>query len=250
MMCRHRPAPLRGGRPAGARVNPLLVVGAIASALTWAVACSSATAGATGHSVTVAQAKTQLLVASDMPKGWSTEHGTANTQNGAYPAGSTYIACLGAAGLPEAVPPETDTPYFENKDGSEEIQDSISVFKTMNAAQSSFDALANPSFAACVTSALNAYLKSDPPKGGTLGTLTVSPPLGTKFGAHTNGYVVETPITTQGQQVVLTATTVFFLRGTLGQQLTFNEYTNSGSSTTFPPAVIRRMIAVAERKGA
>jgi hypothetical protein len=247
-MRRPRPAPRRGRRPTGARVNSLLLVGATASALTWAATCSSGAAAATGHAVTVAQAKTHLLAASDMPKGWSTERGTANTQNGAYPAGSTYIECLGAAaGLPETVPPETDTPYFQNKDGSEEVQDSITVFKTSSAAQSSFAALANPTFAPCVTNALNLYLKSNPPKGGTLGSLTVSPPLGTKFGAHTNGYVVETPITTQGQQIVLTATTVFFLRGTLGQQLTFNEYSGSGSSAAFPPAVIRHMVAVAER---
>jgi hypothetical protein len=248
MMRRRTPAPLRGRRPTGARVNSLLLVGTVACALTWAAAGSSATAAARSKAVTVAQAKTHLLVASDMPKGWSTERGTANTQNGSYPAGSNYIACLGAAaGLPEAIPPETDTPYFQNKDGTQEIQESISVFKTSAAAQSSFAALANPAYSACATSALNAYLKSNPPKGGTIGTLTVSPPLGTKFGAHTNGYVVETPITTQGQKVVLTATAVFFLRGTLGQQLTFNEYSTSGSSVAFPPAVIRRMISVAER---
>jgi hypothetical protein len=225
------------------------VVGTVVGALTWAAAGSSATGAATSQPVTVAQAKTHLLVASDLPKGWSKESGTANTQNGAYPSGSGYIACLGAAaGLPEAVPPETDTPYFQNKDGSEELQDSISVFKTSSAAKSSFAALANPAYAACVTSALNAYLKSNPPKGGTLGTLTVSPPIGTKFGAHTDGYVVETPITTQGQQVALTSTTVFFVKGTLGQQLTFNDYNAGTSSAAFPSATIRQMIAAAEKK--
>jgi len=243
------PAPGRRHRRTGPRVNSLLVVATVAGALTWAAAGSSATGAATSPAVTTAQAKTRLLVASDLPKGWSKESGTANTQNGAYPSGNGYAACLGAAvKLPEAAPPEADTPYFQNKDGSQEIQDSISIFKTSNAAKSSFATLANPAYAACLTTALTAYLKSSPPKGGTIGTLAVSPPIGTKYGAHTNGYVVETPITTQGQQIVLTSTTVFFLRGTLGQQLTFNEYNAAGSTTAFPPAVITRLVAVAEKK--
>jgi hypothetical protein len=41
---------------------------------------------------------------------------------------------------------------------------------------------------------------------------------------------------------------VFFVRGTLGQQLTFTEYGGGSSGTPFPPAEIRRMITVAERK--
>ena len=248
-MRRRTPAPWRGHRAPGARINSLLVVGIVAGALTWAAAGSSVAGAALNQAVTTAQAKTHLLVASDLPKGWTKESGTANTQNGAYPAGSGYSSCLGAAAnVPATVPPETDTPYFQNKDGSLEIQDSISIFKTSSAAKASYAALANPAYAGCLTNALNAYLKSNPPKGGTLGTLTVSPPIGTKFGAHTDGYVVETPITTQGQQVALTSTTVFFLKGTLGQQLTFNDYNAGTSSAAFPSATIRQMIAAAEKK--
>ena len=227
----------------------VMLAGTMACALTWATACWSAPGAAAGQPVTGAQAKTHLLVLSDLPKGWSTERGTANTQNAAYPAGSTYIACLGAgAGLPEAVPPEVDSPYFQNKDGSQEVQDAISSFKTSAAAHSSFAALANPAFAACASSALNAYMKSNPPQGATIGTLTVGPPLGTKFGAHTNGFELTGPITSQGQTVDMTTTTVFFIRGTLGQQLTFTEYGPGGSGTAFPPAEIRHMITTAERK--
>lgn len=227
--------------------RPFMLAGTVTCALTWAVASWSAMAAA--QPVTKAQAKTHLLVLKDLPKGWSTERGTADTQNAAYPAGSTYIACLGpAAGLPEAVPPEVDSPYFQNKDGSQEIQDAISGFTTSAAAQSSFAALANPAFAGCASSALNAYMKSNPPQGGTVGTLTISPPLGAQFAAHTNGFVLTSPITSQGQTIVMRSTTVFFVRGTLGQQLTFTEYGGGSSGTPFPPAEIRRMITVAERK--
>jgi hypothetical protein len=226
----------------------VVLAGTVACALTWTAAGWSAMAAA--QPGTAAQAKTHLLVLADLPKGWSTEKGTANTQNAAYPAGSTYTACLGpAAGLPEAVPPEVDSPYFQNKDGSQEIQDAISTFKTSATAKSSFAALSSPAFAGCASSALNAYLKANPPQGATLGTLTVSPPLGAKFGAHTNGFVLTSPITTQGQTVIMMTTTVFFIRGTLGQQLTFTEYgAVGGSGTPFPPAEIRHMITVAERK--
>jgi hypothetical protein len=224
--------------------------GTVACALTWTAAYLSAGGGAAAAGPgTEAQAKTHLLVLADLPKGWSTEKGTANTQNAAYPAGSTYVTCLGAAaGLPEAIPPEVDSPYFQNKDGSEEMQDAISGFATPAAARSSFAALANPAFAGCASSALNAYMKSNPPKGGTVGMLTMSPPLGTKFGAHTNGYVLTSPITSQGQTVVMRTTTVFFIRGTIGQQLTFSEYSAGSSDKPFPPAEIRHMITVAESK--
>ena len=84
------------------------------------------------------------------------------------------------------------------------------------------------------------------PKGATVGTLSVSPPLGPRFGAQTNGYVVEVPITSQGSKLLLTATSVFFVKGDLGQQLTFNDYAPSGASGVFPPAVIRHMVAVAK----
>ena len=229
--------------------RPVMLAGTMACTLTWAAACWAAAGAAAGQPVTGAQAKTHLLALSDLPKGWSTERGTADTQNAAYPAGSPFIACLGAgAGLPEAVPPEVDSPYFQNKDGSQEMQDAISTFKTSAAAHSSFAALASPAYAACASNALNAYLKSNPAQGATIGTLTVGPPLGTKFGAHTNGYQLTGPITSQGQTVVMTTTTVFFIRGTLGQQLTFTEYGSGSSGTAFPPAEIRRMITMAERK--
>ncbi len=174
--------------------RPVMLAGTMACTLTWAAACWAAAGAAAGQPVTGAQAKTHLLALSDLPKGWSTERGTADTQNAAYPAGSPFIACLGAgAGLPEAVPPEVDSPYFQNKDGSQEMQDAISTFKTSAAAHSSFAALASPAFAACASNALNAYLKSNPAQGATIGTLTVGPPLGTKFGAHTNGYRADRP---------------------------------------------------------
>ena len=212
------------------------------------MAGSVAAGGTSSNSpVTLAQAKSHLLTATDMPKGWSIEPGTTKTQNASYPAGSSYIACLGAAGgLQAALPPETDTPYFENKSGSQEIQDSISGFASAAGARASFDALANPRFAGCATGLLNHAMQTSAPKGATIGAVSVSPPLGPRFGPQTSGYVVEVPITTEGSKLLLIATSVFFVKGDLGQELIFNDYAPTGGGGAFPPAVIKRMVAVAK----
>jgi hypothetical protein len=184
-----------------------------------------------------------------MPKGWSTESGTANTQNAAYPAGEGYAQCLGEpTGFPAAVPPEVDSPYFQNRDGSLEVQDSITVFNTAAQATSSFSTLASPKVAGCATTLLNSYLSSNPPKGAKIGTVTVSPPLGSRFGLDTNGYVVAAPITANGVTGMMTTTYVFFVRGQLGQQLMFTVYSNAGSSSSFPASTIRHLTTVAQER--
>ncbi|HEY2562707.1 MAG TPA: hypothetical protein VGI44_03280, partial [Acidimicrobiales bacterium] len=229
------------------RVAVLAASGAMAGGLLVAVVPPPA-ALASGSS-TLAQAKKDLLVRSDMPKGWFTESGTANTQNGEYPAGPNFAQCLGEpANFPAAAPPEVDSPYYQNKDGSLEVQDSITVFANAAQATSSFGALANPKLEGCATTLLNDYLSANPPKGGTVGTATVSPPLGSKFGPATDGFVEVAPITAQGEKATATTTTVFFLRGVVGQQLDFSVYSAPGSSGTFPAALIRQLTTLAQKR--
>jgi hypothetical protein len=200
------------------------------------------------RSAATADAKKDLIVRSDMPKGWSTEAGTANTQNGAFPAGAALAQCLGeSAGFPAEGPPEVDSPYYQNGDGSLEVQDSITVFTSAAQARSSFSALANPKFSGCFAPLLNSYLSSsNPPNGGKIGTVTVSAPLGSQFGPRTNGYLSTASITAAGVKAMMNQTLVYFVRGKLGQQLIFTLYSNPGSSPGFPPSVIRHLVRVAQ----
>ena len=154
---------------------------------------------------------------------------------GLFPGGAAY-------------PPEVDSPYFQNADGSLEIQDSISVFATAAQAKWSFNTLANSKLAGCMTALLNSYLSRNQPKGAKVGTMTMSPPLGSRFGPHTNGYITVAPITVQGVTMMMNQTLVAFVRGKLGQQILFTLYNTPGSSSSFPPSVIRHLVTVAQKR--
>ena len=76
-----------------------------------------------------AQAKKLLLVLSDMPKGWKTEKGSGGGGSSNFPGATQLASCIGVpASLITSNPPEVDSPYYENKSGSLEVQDSVSVF--------------------------------------------------------------------------------------------------------------------------
>lgn len=76
-----------------------------------------------------AQAKKFLLTLSDMPKGWKTEKGSGDNGSGSFPGAAQLASCIGVPSkLINANPPEVDSPYFENKSGSLEVQDSVSIF--------------------------------------------------------------------------------------------------------------------------
>jgi hypothetical protein len=205
-------------------------------------------AASASGSAALAQAKKDLVVRSDLPKGWSKESGTANTQNGEFPAGLEFGQCLGEPANFPSAPPEADSPYYQNTDGSLEVQDSVTVFHNAAQATSSFEALANPKFAGCATTLLNDYLSANQPKGASVGTVTVSSPLGSKYGVGTNGFVTTAPITSQGENVNDITTTVFFVHGAVGQQIDFDIYAPPGSSAAFPAALIRQVTAVAAKR--
>ncbi|MGH9046576.1 MAG: hypothetical protein ACRDVW_04600, partial [Acidimicrobiales bacterium] len=117
----------------------------------------SASLAAASNASARAQAKKHVLVLSDMPSGWHTEAGTggASTSNG-LPDASVLAGCLGVpAKLIEANPPEYDSPYFENKSGSLEVQDAVSVFPSLKEAHAQFAAIANAKTPACMTTYVN-----------------------------------------------------------------------------------------------
>jgi hypothetical protein len=203
-------------------------------------------AGASTSAMT-AQAKKDLLARSDMPKGWYTESGGTPTKQALYPTGGSHgEQCLGEpAGLPTTVPPEVDSPYYSSEDGSLEVQESISIFANAAQAKASFNTFASAKVAPCLAAVFN---QAPAPKGGKLGTVTVSPPLGPMYGPHTNGFVVLTPAALQGATYTINTTAVYFVRGNLGQQLRFTIYRNPGSNADYPASVIRHLTKVAQER--
>lgn len=244
------PIPARGRHLVGAFSSVAAVAVAVSVGVVPGLGVTGAgTAGAATQSATVAQAKAKLLVLSDMPKGWSKEPGTTNTQNGIYPSGGDAASsgCLGEpSGALTVNPPETDTPYFQNADGQLETQDSITVFPSHAKAQAAITAFSLPKAQQCLTAVFSQAFSSQ--SGVTVGKLTVSPMFGAKYGTGTTGFATQAQFTKSGQTVLETTTTVFFVRGNLGQQIMATTYAQPGSSLTFPPGLIRHLVSVGKSR--
>ena len=236
---------MAGGRFGGAgRLVGLGGAGAIAAGL--CLSALSAPAGA-GTSPSVAQAKTHLLVRSDLPKGWTAEKGTGGSggSSGGLPGGSTLAACIG---VPASViaddSPSADGPYYQSKDQSLEVQDSVTVFPSAAYARTELAAMGNPKTPGCVAAYMNgpgkSLFASKGGKGATVGTVTVTPLTSQEFGPGVVGIVMSVPVTYQGVSVNTQIISVNAVKGRLGQSITYDAYGNP-----FPASLATHLDAVA-----
>ena len=141
-------------------------------------------------------------------------------------------------------PPEADSPYYENKSGSLEVQDSVSVFPSAKAAQSDYDALANAKTPACMSTLMNGAFKAQilasAGKGATLGTITVSRADPAGFANGSTGLVMSLPISEQGVSLTAVITTIYYIKGKFGQQINLNSY-----GPAFPTSLAQSLTATA-----
>jgi hypothetical protein len=227
----------RGPRPAAAIMTVVLT-----SALV--VGAQFAWAGASPASDR-AQAKKALLVPADLPKGWHQEKGSGGNSSGNFPGAPQMASCIGVpANLFASNPPEADGPYFENKDGSLEVQDSVSVFSSATRARAELAAMANAKTPGCMATIMNGAFKakiaSSAGKGAKLGTITVTRANPAHFGSGTTGLVMAIPFTQKGVSLTITSTAVYSIKGKFGQEIDFNSY-----GTAFPASISRALTAAA-----
>jgi hypothetical protein len=192
-----------------------------------------------------AQAKKLLLVATDMPKGWKTEKGSAGGSSGTVPGANQLAACIGVpASLVNSNSPTAFSPYFESKNGSLEVQDEVSVFPSTTGARRGLDAIANAKTPGCVATLMNgtfrARILASAGKGTTLGVVTVTRADPATFGPGTTGFVMMLPITSNGVSFTGEIAAVYFIKGKLGQEINFNSY-----GSTFPSSTARALTAKA-----
>jgi hypothetical protein len=192
-----------------------------------------------------AQAKKLLLTLSDMPKGWKKEKGSGGGGSSNFPGASQLASCIGVpASLITSNPPEADSPYYENKSGSLEVQDSVSVFPSAKTATADFNALANAKTPACMTTLMNGSFKAQilasAGKGATLGTITVTRADPANFASGTTGMVMSLPITEQGVSLTAVITAVYYVKGKFGQQIDFNSY-----GPAFPTSLAKSLTTTA-----
>jgi hypothetical protein len=184
---------------------------------------------APGKAQAKSQAKKDLLVLADMPSGWKTEKGSGGGGNSNFPGAKQLASCIGVSSkLINSNPPEVDSPYFESSDGSLEVQDSVSVFGSAKVAKAELAAMANPKTPFCMTTIMNGAFKAkiaaSAGKGASLGTITVTRANPATFAKGATGLNISLPITAQGQSLTVNISAVYYVKGTLGQQVDFNSY--------------------------
>jgi hypothetical protein len=234
------------GRASRAALRRTRAVAALLGAL---VICGSlVTSAGASPAASRAQAKKLLLTLHDMPKGWKTEKGTGSSSPNSFPGADQLASCIGVpASLVNSNPPQAVSPYFENKSGLLEVQDTVSVFPSPSAAKANFNALNNAKTPGCMTTLMNGSLKSQilgaAGKGATLGTITVTKASLSGFPAGSTGIVMALPITDQGVSINATLTAVYYLKGKLGQEVDFNSY-----GPAFPVSLAKSLTSTALRR--
>jgi hypothetical protein len=231
-------------KEAGRVLHPssIIATAAITCALVTGALCTAAGASPASEK---AQAKKLLLVAADMPKGWKTERGSGGGGSGSIPGATQLAGCIGVApSLINSNPPAANSPYFENKKGSLEVQDEVSVFSSSTTARHELAAIANPKTPACMATLMNGSFKSgiaaSAGKGATLGTITVTRADPANFGPGTAGLVISVPISASGVSITADIAAVYATKGKFGQEINFNSY-----GSPFPPSTSKALVAKA-----
>jgi hypothetical protein len=211
------------------------------------LAASGVWAGASSSSA-LTEAKKHVLTVAAMPKGWKVEKGSTYSSgaNSNFPGATQLATCIG---VPKALitssPPEEDSPYYQNKDGSLEVQDAVSVFPSARNAKAEYAAISSGKTPACYAALLNSasfksQLAASAGTAVTVGTVTVKK--AARLGKHVAGFTATIPITSQGQSVTIQKSQVFYVKGHLGHQLSFTSY-----SVPFPASVMAHVTAEAKQ---
>jgi len=187
---------------------------------------AGATSGSSSSNKTsVAQARKDLLVLSDMPAGWtSTKNPNANNNSS---LGNKQLAhCIGVStALIAENPPGAYSPQFQNADGTLTVADNVAVFPSVKNAAAEYSVGSNPKFPSCLTALASGPLKTKLfgklPKGTTLGTPLVSPVAASALAPGIAGYSLSVPVTAQGVTLNVTVTQLVTIKGRLGHQVTF-----------------------------
>jgi hypothetical protein len=193
-------------------------------------------------------AKKQLLTLANMPKGWKTEPGTTvNTnQNSHFPGANQLGACVGVSpSLFTSNPPVVNSPVWQDSKQAFAVEESISIFSSTTVARQEFGAIANAKTPGCLqtvtnTAAIKSQLASTFGTGVTVGTVTVAP---TNLGKNTAGFTLTVPASYQGQSQTVYFTTVVFIKGKEGGELSLNSDPNP-----FATATAKHIVSVAQSK--
>ncbi len=208
------------------------------------------TSNTSSHSLTnafkvlkIGNAKSALLVLSDMPRGWTSTK--SSNGNSAFPGAAQLASCIG---VPTSVitdnPPGASSPDFNSKNQQLIVDDSVSIYPSAKAAQADFSSLADAKTPSCLTAALNGPAKSALEtsfgSGTSVGTVNVTRTPGADYAPDSANFTMFLPVTSNGSTVNLEITVVDFVRGRDEQTVTLTSL-----DTQFPTSLARHLTTVA-----
>jgi hypothetical protein len=202
------------------------------------------TVAASAHTAPLlGQAKRALLVLSDMPSGWTSTKSSNN--NSTFPGAAQLAGCLG---VPTSVitdnPPTVSSPEFDSKNHLQTVNDNVSIYPSVKAAQADFASLANPKTPSCLTQVLNGSaklsLESQLGSGASVGNILVSRSPATYFAPKSANFTAFMPITSHAVTLNLELTVVDFVKSRVEQTVTLISI-----QSPFPVSLARHLTTVA-----
>jgi hypothetical protein len=234
----------RGRRAAAGLIAGSFLVVAPLGLLTMGAGASAGSGSSSGKAPSLAQARKDLLVLSDMPAGWtSTKNPNANNNSS---LGNKQLAhCIGVStSLIAENPPSVYSPQFQSGDGTLTVADNVAVFPSAKNATAEYSIGSNPKFPSCLTALASGPLKAKLfgklPKGTTIGTPLVSAVAASALAPGISGYSLSVPVTAQGETLKVTVTQLITVKGRLGHQVTF-----TSAGTPFSLTVEQQIMKVA-----
>ncbi len=228
-------------------ISCVLALGlAVGTATVWAGAGAAASSKRTNA---LAFAKSHLLRLSDLPSGWKAENTVSTGKGGSFPGAKQLARCLHVpTKLIATTAPEANSPYFQNKDGSLEVQGSISVFATAQNANAQYAAISDAKTPRCMTglantSSFKSKVLGSAGQGTKLGHISVTSANGGVVGSNAAGFTIRIPIKAQGASVTALLTEIFFISGRFGEQISFNAY-----DKVFPASLAKRLVSTAKKR--
>jgi hypothetical protein len=219
---------------------------AAGTATLWAGAGAAASSN---RAKDLAFAKKHLLRLSDLPSGWKAENNVTTGKGGSFPGAKQLARCLHVpTKLVVSTAPEANSPYFQNKDGSLEVQGSISVFASAQSANAQYAAISDAKTPRCMTTLANtssfkSKILGSAGQGTKVGHISVTSADGGVVGSNAAGFTMRIPINAQGASVTALLTEIFFINGKFGEQISFNAY-----DKVFPSSLAKRLVSTAKKR--
>jgi hypothetical protein len=194
-------------------------------------------------SSSLAQTKKDLLVASDLPTGWTSAK--SSNGNSSFPGATQLASCLGiSTSTINDNPPTVNSPEFDSKNQLESVNDSISVYPSAKGAEADHASLTNPKTPSCLTQVLNGSarvgLESQLGEDATLGTILVSRSPASEFAPGSANFTAFIPVTAHGVTLNLELIVVDYVRGQDEDTVVFTAVQNP-----FPASLARHLTTVA-----